>query len=399
MSSRPLKGIRVLDFSWVGAGTYATRMLADHGADVIKVESMRRPDQTRLTPPFKDRVAGVNRSGYFADRNTSKRSLALNIATHRGREIALKLMEHSDIVANNFRPGTMRRLGLGYEEATKVRKDIIFVEMSMQGGEGPHSGFLGYGLTIGALSGLHGLSRLTTGEPAGTGTNYPDHVPSPGHAVVAILAALRHRRRTGEGQHIDISQVAATVSSIGVALVGHATTGRTPRSQSNESPAVRWQGVLPCARTDRWIAISILDDGDWASLDDILGTDLDGEHFPIREADRVNEVVSEKTRDWDAWELMHALQQAGVAAGVVQHAGDLMERDPQLAHRGHFVQLAHKEMGDTVYNVLPFRLLGTPSPLERPAPMLGEHTIEVLRDVLGFHDDECQRLAEEGVLA
>lgn len=400
MTTRPLDGLRVFDFSWVGAGSYTTRILADHGADVIKVESMQRPDQTRLAPPFKNREFGVNRSGYFADRNTSKRSLALNVKSERGREIARELMAASDVVANNFRPGTMDRLGLGYETARTLREDIIFVEMSMQGGSGPRRNYFGYGLTISALSGLHGLSRLADGSPAGTGTNFPDHVPSPGHAVVAILCALRHRERTGKGQHIDISQVEATTSVLGVPLTDHATSGASSsRGAANESASVEWQAVLPCRGDDRWIAVTVSSESEWQPLSQVMGA---GVHEirarGVRSGDPGG-ALSAISRAWDAWRLMETLQEVGVAAGVVQHAGDLLERDPQLAHRQHFVRLPHPEMGDTVHNAPPFKLGGTPSAIERPSPLLGEHTVEILRDVLGMDEKECQTLVEEGVLA
>lgn len=399
MRSRPLDGIRVTDFSWIGAGSFTTRLLADHGADVIKIESMARPDQTRLTPPFANRKAGINRSGYFADRNTGKRSIALNVKTPQGREIALALYGKSDIVANNFRPGTLDRLGLGYQEAVKQRPDIIFCEMSMQGATGPDRDRIGYGLTISAVTGLHGLSGIPGREPIGTGTNYPDHVPSPGHAVVAILAALLHRDRTGAGQYIDIAQTEATISVLGVPAVQYLMTGEIPGPAKNASPAIAWQDVLPCRGEDRWIAVSVTGDEEWEAL----WHTVTGSPPPVGldrvEAETASRELGEFTRREDPWSLMDRLQSAGVAAGVVQHAGDLVDRDPQLAARRHFVTLPHAEMGDMRYSAFPFRLSRTPCPPQSAAPRFGEHTFEVLGEVLGMDERECARLVDEGVLA
>ena len=203
----PLTGIRVADFSWVGAGPFLTKPLADHGADVVKVESRTRVDPIRSMAPFRDAVTGTDRSGYFANRNTSKRSMCLDLKHPRGRELAMRLIEVSDVVVNNFSPGTMDRLGLGYDAARAVRPDVIYLEMPMLGTEGPHRDCRGYGLTIAAAGGLLGLTGYDDAPPVGTGTNYPDHVPNPLHGAVAVLAALRKRRRTGQGEYIELAQL------------------------------------------------------------------------------------------------------------------------------------------------------------------------------------------------
>src|SRR5690606_37699198 len=200
----PLEGVVIADFTWIGAGAYTTKMLGDLGAEVIKIESSVYPDSLRLSAPFKDKKPGINRSGYFADRNTSKRSIVLNLKTEEGLVLVRKLIAGADIVANNFAPGTMEKYGLGWDDLSRDRKDLIHLSMSTQGAEGPESNAVGYGLTISALTGLHYMSGLPGLEPVGTGTNYPDHIPNPGHAAFAVMAALRHRRRTGEGQRIDI---------------------------------------------------------------------------------------------------------------------------------------------------------------------------------------------------
>ena len=181
-----LSGVRIADFSWIGAGSYCTKMLADLGADVIKIESSVYLDLLRTSRPFKDGKPGVNRSGYFADRNATKRSITINMKEPRGRDVALALIAKSDIVCNNFAPGVMDRWGVGYDDVVKLKEDIIYISMSMQGATGPEKDYIGYGMTITALAGLQFLTGLPDRTPAGTGTNFPDHIPNPCHAAFAL---------------------------------------------------------------------------------------------------------------------------------------------------------------------------------------------------------------------
>src|SRR5260370_14945123 len=196
----PLRGIRVADFTWIGAGSFTTKLVADHGADVIKIESSGRMDSLRGSPPYKDGVPGINRSGYFADRNSSKRSITLNLKTEAGKELAQRLIATSDIVANNFTPGTMEKFGLGYEAVRAIKPDIIYIAMSMQGAAGPEHKYLRYGLTMRALTGLQFLSGLPAPEPARTGTNFSDPIPHPCHAAFAGLSSLSPLPPTGARQ-------------------------------------------------------------------------------------------------------------------------------------------------------------------------------------------------------
>src|SRR6478609_10072351 len=265
----PMTGIRVADFSWVGAGPFLTKPLADHGADVVKVESRTRVDPIRSMAPFRDGLKGADRSGYFANRNSSKRSICLDLKHPRGRELALRLIEVSDVVVNNFSPGTMDRLGLGYDASRAVRPDVIYLEMPMLGTEGPHRDCRGYGLTIAAAGGLLGLTGYAGGSPVGTGTNYPDHVPNPLHGAVAVLAALRKRRRTGHGEYIELAQLESTVNAIGPAIVA-AAAGVDVRPVGNADPLAAPHGVYPCAGTDRWCAIAVFGEYQWTATRSVL---------------------------------------------------------------------------------------------------------------------------------
>jgi benzylsuccinate CoA-transferase BbsF subunit len=403
--SLPLAGIRVTDFSWIGAGPFTTKFLSDFGADVIRIESATRLDPVRSTPPFKDGKPGPDRSGYYADRNTCKRSITLNLKTARGVEIAKEIIARSDVVANNFSPGTMDRLGLGYADVRRIRQDIIYLAMSMQGAEGPDRDFIGFGLTIGALAGLQYVSGPAERMPVGTGTNYPDHVPNPCHGAFALLAALRHRRRTGEGQFIDLAQTEPTIAVLGPMIMDYMINGRIQERRGNEHPAATPHGVYPCTGDDRWIAICVMNDAHWAALCKALGKPAWLENVAWkteagRRVDRkaIDEVLSAETAARDARETMLVLQQHGVPAGVAQNARELIEEDPQLRHRHHWVRLTHPEIGPTLYNAPPFRFSAMPSQPERHAPLLGEHTHDILRDLVGLSAQEIAALAEQGVL-
>ncbi|WP_435070350.1 CaiB/BaiF CoA transferase family protein [Amycolatopsis thermoflava] len=400
----PLRGVRVADFTWVGAGPFLTKPLADHGAEVIKVESRTRTDVIRSMAPFAGGVPGVNRSGYFANRNSSKRSICLDLRHPVGRELALRLIAASDIVANNFTPGTMERLGLGYRAACAVRPDVIYLDMPMQGVSGPHRDFRGYGLSIAAAGGLLGLSGYPDRAPVGTGTNYPDHVPNPLHGAIAVLAALRQRRRTGRGQYIELAQLESTVNSIGPAILA-AGAGLDVRRAGNADEVAAPHGVYRCAGEDRWCAIAVVTDEQWRGLVRVLGYPDWARSPELCTGDGrraagalLDKALGEAVRDRDAGELADALAAAGVPASAVNDAADLLHRDPQLAARKHWVTLRHAEMGESVYDGIPYRLSATPGRLRSPAPLLGAHTRAVCTELLGLTGAEYDRLREQGVI-
>jgi len=401
----PVAGVRVTDFTWIGAGSYATKILADFGADVVKIESNRRLDSLRLAAPYKDGVKGVNRSGYFADRNTSKRSMTLDMKHPKALPLVMKLIAASDIVANNFTPGVMERFGLDYESVRRVRPDVIYLNMSMNGTTGPESRYLGYGSGMAAVTALQHLTGLPGRVPAGTGTNYPDHVPNPCHAAFAVLAALRHRRRTGEGQFIDIAQTEPTIALLGPAVLDLTVNGRVDQARGNAHPDAAPHGVYRCKGDDRWIAICAMTDAHWQALRQTLAdppwardTRYERVSGRLQHRVQIDGKLDAETALWTAEDLMAALQARGVPAGVVATAADVIG-DPQLEHRGHWVKLDHPEMGRSLYNAPPFRCSRTPVALARPAPLLGQHTEEVCRELLGLSDAEISALREEGVLS
>jgi benzylsuccinate CoA-transferase BbsF subunit len=404
-SAGPLAGITVVDFTWIGAGSFTTKLLADFGADVIKIESADRLDSLREAKPFKDGRAGVNRSGYFADRNSSKRSITLNLKRPEARALALRLIKDADVVANNFTPGTMERLGLGYEALREINPSMVYLAMSMQGDSGPQANYLGYGLTMGAVTGLQFLCGKPGRQPAGTGTNFPDHIPNPTHAAFAVLAALRHRRRTGKGQYIDVAQIEPTIALLGPAVMDYTANGQVAQPRGNAQDDWAPQGVYPSSGEDRWVAISAATDDQWLALRRALGdppelAKPEYGHALGRWQARgdIDRVLARCTASWDAPSLMQALQAAGVPAGIVADAADVLRHDPQLEERGHWRRVVHPEMGATVYSAPPFKLSRTPGDVLRPAPLLGEHTEEVCRERLGLDAAQVAMLREQGVL-
>lgn len=396
-----LSGVRVVDFSWIGAGSYTTKILADLGADVIKIESSDRIDTLRVTKPFKDGKPGVNRSGYFADRNSSKRSMTLNVKDERGLAMARRLITDADVVTNNFTPGVMDKLGLGYDVVSAIAPRVVYASMSMQGAAGPLMKDLGYGLTIAALSGMQHMTGLPDRQPAGTGTNYPDHIPNPAHAAFAVLAALRHQRRTGVGQFIDLAQMEPTLAMMGPSMMNYLVNTAVDGRNGNQRPGHVPSGVFPCCGQDRWIAIEVCNDVQWAALVSELGIEAPADWNVLGgRADQralIEKEIVERTSQRDASELAHALQAVGVPAGPVHDARDVMA-DSQLEHRNHWTRLMHPEMGLSTYNAPPYRFSDADARPSTPAPLLGEHTAEICRDLLGLNDEAIQELMAQGVL-
>jgi benzylsuccinate CoA-transferase BbsF subunit len=405
MNSKPLQaagklaleGIRVLDFTWGGAGPFATKVLADNGAEVIKVETSTHYDFPRTMGPYAGGIKGVNRSAYFTNRNSGKRSVAINLKKKEAVQALKRLIPTVDIVANNFRAGVLEKLGFGYQQLAAVRPDLIYVSMPLQGSAGPQAEFSGVGHTLNVLAGIFGVTGYEDGTLVGPGTNYPDHSVNPGHALVAIMSALVHRQRTGLGQYIEVSQLESTMNLLGPDILAYSLTRQNPVIMGNTSAVHTPYGVFPAA-DEQWIAIAVESDAQWAGLCAVASdqpwakdASLATAAGRLAAAARLREAVSAWTRDQDAHALMHALQGMGVPAGAVQSAKDLVERDEQIAARGALVSVDHPEMGPVVYNSAPYKLSRTP-PTIRSAPLIGQHNDEVFREWAGIDAEEMERL-------
>ncbi|MCC7274802.1 MAG: CoA transferase [Alphaproteobacteria bacterium] len=399
-----LRGIRFADFTWAGAGPFSTKIFSDFGAEVIKIESVTRPDSVRTGGPFAGGRPGMDRSGYFASRNTGKQSLTLNLKSEEGRAIARDLIARADVVSNNFGPGAMERLGFSYDDVRAIRPDIVYLGMPMYGDDGPRAELLGVGMTISAVTGLMWLTGYGEGRSIGPGTHYPDHAANPYHAAFAVMAALRHRRRTGEGMKIDLAQVESTINMIGPSYVEYSGTGIEPAITGNRS---RWHAphnIFRCRGEDAWVAITVMADAQWPALCAALGLGalaaepgLAGAAGRVAAVGRIEAAIARAVAERDGEELAAALQQAGVPAAPVQSARELIDRDPQLRARGYWQRIDHPEMGETGFTSPPYRFDGERVTLARP-PLLGEHTDAVLRDTLGYPEERIAALREAGVL-
>jgi benzylsuccinate CoA-transferase BbsF subunit len=399
-----LAGVRFADFTWAGAGAFTTKIFSDFGADVIKIETASRPDSTRISGPYRDGVRGLNRSGYFAVRNTGKKSLSVDLKRPRGRAILEELIAQADVVSNNFAAGAMERLGFGYEDVRRIKPDVIYLSMPMYGESGPRAGMPGLGMTISAVTGMTWLTGHQDGPPIGAGTHFPDHAANPNHAAFAVLAALRYRRLTGRGMKIDQSQVESTLNCVGIPFMDFALNGVDPPRTGNRSPFHAPHNLFRCRGDDRWCAVAVLSDAQWQILCRVIGRpDLSGDRDlsraegRLRRVDEVESAVAAWTIVHDAAAVMETLQAAGIPAGVVSSARDLIEDNAQLRHRGFWQPIDHPEMGRTPLTAPPYRVDGERVALGRP-PLFGEHTDEVLRNVLGYSREQIQALHDQGAL-
>ncbi|MEV6587371.1 CaiB/BaiF CoA-transferase family protein [Streptomyces acidicola] len=402
-SARPaLDGVRVLDLTWVLAGPYCTKVLADHGADVIKVESLGRPDPTRFAP-FMHLSRGdrtdPNTNGYFNEVNRNKRSIALDTRTEEGVAVLRDLIASCDVLVENFSATVMTRLGLGYDALREINPGIVYVSMSGMGHTGPRAGWGSYADTVSASSGLTGLTGWGPDDVVGVIYGHGDIVAGL-QAALATVAALEHRAETGRGQHIDLSQLEAIAAHMGTSLL---TSSRTPIG--NAHPVWSPQGVYRCLGADRWLAVSVRTDEEWAALCDVLGrpelaTDarLSTAEGRRRESTVVDGVLGGWARGLSADQAAELLQERGIPAGAVQDGRELVEHDSQLRARGFYVRAEHPVAGAFLHEGVPIRLTGTPGGIRRAAPVLGADTDEVLRDVAGISPERLRRLHEEDVL-
>lgn len=404
MSRRlPLEGIRVADFTWVWAGPFCTLQLAHLGAEVIRVETESRTCVTRLLPPWANGEFGANRSGYFNQYNQGKLSLGLDLKQEGAVAIAKELVSKSDIVCENFAAGVMDRLGLGYEVLRRIKPDLIMIALSGYGATGPEREFVSYGPAQVPLSGMSSLTGYAGWPPMHVGISYGD--PNGGlHGAFAVLAALLHRARTGEGQYIDLSQQETTIAVLAEGVLEQSISGRQPERDGNRDPWMAPHGAFRCAGEDRWVSLAVRSDEEWRRLADILGRPELGAdpRYATLEGRKANEddveaAVSAWTSTRAPEDVTRVLQAAGIPAFPSMTNRDLAT-DPHLLGRDLFVNLEHPEVGVRQHIGIPWKLHGSPVQVRRPAPCLGEHTDYVLRQILGRSQQETDQLRAAGIL-
>jgi len=403
MARLPLQGIRVADFTWAWAGPYATMLLGLMGAEVIKIESTKRPDHSRMRslaagPTF----GGPNQAPIFNDLNLNKMSITLDMTRPKAVELAKRVVRISDVVAENFRPGVMDKLGLGYEVLKEVKPDIIMLSSSAVGGTGPNRHYVGYAPTFAALGGMAHL------------TGYPDSAPIPmmgssdlrsaATSAFAILAALYHRAQTGEGQHIDLSSTETIAVLVGEAFLEYTMNGRIPTREGNRDRIMAPHNVYPCQEENSWVSIAVATEEEWQALCHTMGDPawVKDEKFSDayrrwQNQEELDRLIGEWTINYSPTEVMEKLQKVGVAA-VPSFSGLELFQDPHLKERGFAKEVQHPAIGKRLVVNAPWKFSATPAEVSRYGPLLGEHNQYVFGELLGLPQDEIQRLVAEGVI-
>jgi crotonobetainyl-CoA:carnitine CoA-transferase CaiB-like acyl-CoA transferase len=390
--SLPLTGIRVLDLSRVWAGPYGTRYLADFGAEVIKVESGKFPERRPNDPAY-------------AEINRNKRFITLNFQIPEGQELLKRLVAVSDVVVENFSPRVMTKYGFNYERLIEVRPDLIMASMPGFGHSGPHHAFASYGGPLMAYTGMALLWGYADSPlDAHSKIAYPDYIAA-GSLALAVLAALHHRARTGQGQFIEIAQVEATAAAMEVAFLDYFANGHVAAPRGNRDPNAVPQGCYPCLGHDAWCVVSCETEAQWRSLAQVIGGDalVTAPRFATaaqrwQRHDELDTLISAWTQECTPHQAMRLLQAAGVAAGAVQTGEDLW-RDAHLRMRDFILTITHPESGTLEHPGIPVQLHATPGQIQRPAGRLGEANEAVFRGLLGLTADELARLVEADVIA
>jgi crotonobetainyl-CoA:carnitine CoA-transferase CaiB-like acyl-CoA transferase len=390
MTPRALSGVKVLDLSWVVAGPAVGRVLADHGAEVVRVESATRLDTARLIGPFHGGTQTPESSALYGDVNAGKLGLTLNLKLEPARDVVCDLVRRSDVVLESFSPGVMEAWGLGYEQLRELNESVIVLSTSLMGQTGPYGRFAGYGNIGAAMSGFQSLVGWPDRPPFGPYGPYSDYV-APRFALVVLLAALDRRLDTGEGCYIDAAQVEAAVHFLAPQIADYEATGRVAERNGNRDAEMAPHGVYPCA-DGSCVAVAVRDGEDWRAFAELLGVAADA-----TTADQLDELVAAWTAARTGVEVESLLQAQGVPAHVALDSESVL-RDPQLVARGHFVELEHPLHGRTVVQAPRHRLSETPAVVERAAATLGQDNDHVLRDLLGYDDARIAHLNEIGAL-
>lgn len=400
---RPLAGVKVLDLMWVMAGPAASRVLADYGATVVRVESTKRIDTARTMAPFLTGMPGPENSALFQSLNAGKYGVTLDLSSEEGREVALDLVRWADVVMESFSPRAMRAWGLDYESLRAVKPELIMLSTCLMGQTGPLAGFAGFGSLASAISGFHNLTGWPDRPPAGPFGAYTDTF-APRFTAAAVLAALEYRRRTGKGQYLDQSQAEASLHFLAPALLDYATNGRALGPLGNRDAEMAPHGAYPTAGEERWVAIAVEGDAQWRTICDLMDRPALAADARFATAagrlasqDELDEIVASWTRGRDAREVEALLQARGVAATAVESSSDLSD-DEQLRRRGLLVDVEHDVHGTIPVEGSRLRLSDTPAAIERAAPTFGRDNHFVLHELLGYSEERIAELVAAGAL-
>ena len=402
----PLSGVRIIEPGQVWALPYAISPLAAYGAEVIKVESAVRPDSSRGSPQPGSQVGDQpwNNGGMYHEANRNKLGISLDLNTDRGKELFKELVSVSDVVAQNFPPRVMRNFGLDYLELRKIKPDIIVLDSTAYGSSGPWENYIGYGSSLQAVTGLTYVTGYEDSGPVQGGILFNDTLGAL-NATYAILLALAHRERTGQGQWIDLSQYEAGVAHLGEAFMEYEMNGVAPTRRGNSHPDHAPYGLYPCVGDDGWVSITVTSDAEWANFVRAVGeawaSNRDWETAESRLSQRksLDEAIGRWTSDKDKHEVMHLLQSGGVACGAVYNTRDIAT-DAHHADRGFFEISQHPEpVGPRPHSAPLFGLTGVDRPPDRLAPRFGEANRKVFQELLGRTDQEYDELMDQQVIS
>jgi crotonobetainyl-CoA:carnitine CoA-transferase CaiB-like acyl-CoA transferase len=395
----PLAGVRIADLTAVWAGPYATRLLADQGAEVVKVESPNNPDLLRalsMLPP--GTPLAYNRAAYFNHNNRNKYGVALDLGTDAGRETFLRVVETTDVVIENFRADVLDKLGLGYDVLRARRPDVILVSMPGHGKTGPEAGYVAYGTNVEQLAGLVSITGYENDEPHKSGVSYGDPISGTA-AAGAVMTALLYRRRTGRGQWIDLAQRETLTTLLGEYVVNYSQTGRVPGPTGNSHPAYAPHDVFPCANDDEWLAIAVRSDAEFAALCGVIGRPelaADARYADALSRHRnradLHEPIAAWTRERGRYAAAEALQAVGVPAAPVESAAALVDENPQLRARGFMEEVTHRDAGTWRMDRPVWRFSDAPAHIRINAPRFAEHNDWVFRHLLGLPDTAVTEL-------
>ena len=403
-TGQPLEGLKILDFMWVMAGPASTRVLADQGATVVRIESSIRVETARTIGPFINDEGGAENSGLFNNMNAGKLGITLDVNNPASRRVIEDLVQWADVVTESYSPKAMKAWGLDYESLKAIKPDLIMASTCLFGQSGPLSSLAGFGTMGASMSGFYAMTGWPDRDPAGVAGAYTDYI-APKYLTAALLAALEHRDRTGEGQYIDMSQAEASMAFLTPAVLDYVVNDRQAPSPGNRHPQMAPHGAFPTATGDgeeqQWLTIAITDDDRWQALcqhadlgDELAGLDLAGRK--ARE-DELEATIGAWTMKHDGYQLQEQLQAAGIAAHMVQASSELVD-DPQLVHRQHFREVAHADHGTFWVEGPRFSMSRSTTDISDAGPSLGQHTFDVLLGILGYDDETLGEVAAAEVL-
>lgn len=407
----PFKDVKVADFTLGAVGTSIIRYIAQAGAEVIHIESRTRPEVCRCAGPFKDGVTNPEYCSFYTNYQNSKHFIALNLSEPKAIDIAWKIIMWADVVAESFIPGVMKRWGIDYESVKKVKPEIVYLSTCLQGQDGPHSNFRGYGTHGMALCGFNHLTGSPETEPGAIYGAYTDYVtPRLGGAV--LIAALDYKNRTGKGQYIDVSQFECGVEYLAPVVMDYKVNNRLQTRNWNRVPDSAPHNAYKCFVNEKdrekgkegWVAIAVTKDDEWKAFCKVIGEPVwtKEQKFQTllgrkKNENELNELVEKWTINFSAFEVMTLMQEAGVPAGVIEDYEDL-EKDPQMIHRDHFVYFeTHPYIGRIMHDGPPFKLSKTPSEVRFEAGTYGQDTEYICKNILKMSEQEIADCMAQGI--